>query len=287
MENTVWLGDCLDGIKVYKTKGYPLARAAVFSPPYAGGIRDYGADGQWGQEDNISEYVDKLVELCDEMYGVMTEDSVIFMVLADIYNWSGLNRNGKCGTFGLSPSRTRDHGIKRALMPGFRDGTRIPVSSKLKLAIAEESRWLLRTEIFWGKGNPRPEGSASNHRPAKNIENILVLSKTKQCSYNSSLLPMDYRTDLWMVNLVQGKKGHAAPYPPRLVELCLTAATKPGDIVIDPFLGSGTTAEVAVSMGRKFYGCEIDEKCWPMWSSLQPLAALKPKEDICVVGTGS
>lgn len=56
------------------------------------------------------------------------------------------------------------------------------------------------------------------------------------------------------------KGAHFATFPRALVERCILAGTRPGDIVFDPFMGSGTVAEVATSLGRRFIGCEISAK---------------------------
>ena len=56
------------------------------------------------------------------------------------------------------------------------------------------------------------------------------------------------------------QKEHPAPFPPILVETCIKLTTQVGDIVLDPFMGSGTTALVAQNNNREWLGFEIDEK---------------------------
>ena len=56
------------------------------------------------------------------------------------------------------------------------------------------------------------------------------------------------------------KGAHFATYPPDLIEPCIKAGSEVGDIVIDPFMGSGTTAAVAKSLGRDYIGCELHEE---------------------------
>ena len=58
---------------------------------------------------------------------------------------------------------------------------------------------------------------------------------------------------------VHWNKGHSAPYPPELPEWFITLFTDPGDLVLDPFAGSGTTVLAAYQMGRHAVGIEIDE----------------------------
>jgi site-specific DNA-methyltransferase (adenine-specific) len=53
---------------------------------------------------------------------------------------------------------------------------------------------------------------------------------------------------------------HPTQKPIGLVSRCLRASTNPGDLVIDPFTGSGTTGVAALSMGRNFIGCEREKK---------------------------
>ena len=55
------------------------------------------------------------------------------------------------------------------------------------------------------------------------------------------------------------KGAHFATYPPDLIEPCILAGSEEGDIILDPFMGSGTTAMVAKSLGRDYIGCELNE----------------------------
>ena len=67
------------------------------------------------------------------------------------------------------------------------------------------------------------------------------------------------RRSVWTVATKPYKGAHFATFPPALIEPCILAGTRPGDIVLDPFMGSGTTAQVAMQHGRKFLGCELNE----------------------------
>jgi site-specific DNA-methyltransferase (adenine-specific) len=52
--------------------------------------------------------------------------------------------------------------------------------------------------------------------------------------------------------------AHFATFPPELVDHCLRLSTRPGDLVLDPFLGAGTTALVAAALGRRAVGIELN-----------------------------
>ena len=66
------------------------------------------------------------------------------------------------------------------------------------------------------------------------------------------------RRSVWTVATRPYKGAHFATFPPALIEPCILAGSRPGDVVMDPFMGSGTTAAVALQHGRKYLGCEIN-----------------------------
>lgn len=72
------------------------------------------------------------------------------------------------------------------------------------------------------------------------------------------LVAVRNKRDVWIINTKPYKGAHFATFPPELPRLCILAGSKPGDIVLDPFNGSGTTGEVAVSLGRNYIGCELN-----------------------------
>jgi DNA modification methylase len=68
------------------------------------------------------------------------------------------------------------------------------------------------------------------------------------------------RRSVWTVATRPYKGAHFATFPPALIEPCILAGSRPGDIVLDPFMGSGTTAQVALQHGRQYLGCELNPK---------------------------
>lgn len=72
------------------------------------------------------------------------------------------------------------------------------------------------------------------------------------------------RRSVWTVATRPYKGAHFAVFPPKLIEPCILAGSQPGDIVVDPFMGSGTTAEVAIKLGRQYLGCELNEGYKPL-----------------------
>ena len=66
------------------------------------------------------------------------------------------------------------------------------------------------------------------------------------------------RRSVWTVATRPYVGAHFAVYPPELIRPCILAGSRPGDVVLDPFMGSGTTATVALQHGRKYLGCELN-----------------------------
>jgi DNA modification methylase len=73
------------------------------------------------------------------------------------------------------------------------------------------------------------------------------------------------RRSVWTVTTKPYKGAHFATFPPDLIEPCILAGSRSGDIVLDPFMGSGTTAQVAVENNRRYLGCELN----PEYEKLQ------------------
>ncbi|KVC83996.1 DNA-methyltransferase [Burkholderia ubonensis] len=73
------------------------------------------------------------------------------------------------------------------------------------------------------------------------------------------------RRSVWTIPTQSFDGAHFATFPEALVEPCVLAGSRPGDVVFDPFFGSGTTGQVAQRLGRRFLGCELN----PDYESLQ------------------
>lgn len=68
------------------------------------------------------------------------------------------------------------------------------------------------------------------------------------------------RRTVWTVATQPFGGAHFATFPRALIEPCVLAGSRPGDTILDPFMGSGTTAQVATDLGRQFIGCELNPK---------------------------
>lgn len=95
-----------------------------------------------------------------------------------------------------------------------------------------------------------PGQSAGTHRPDR--EDVAYNGETRN------------RRSVWSVATRPYKGAHFATFPPALIEPCILAGSAPGDVVLDPFMGSGTTAAVAIEHGRQFAGCELNPEYGPL-----------------------
>ena len=153
--------------------------------------------------------------------------------------------------------------------------------------------WFLRQDIIWHKPNPMPE--SVRDRCTKAHEYIFLLSKSKKYYYDNEAIKEPVKQDWGTRNRVNGKyhnsgtglqphsgltksyttknkrsvwsitnkpykHAHFATFPPDLIEPCILAGSREGDIILDPFMGSGTTAMVAKEHNRYYVGCELHEE---------------------------
>ena len=119
--------------------------------------------------------------------------------------------------------------------------------------------WYLRQDIIWNKPNPMPE--SVRDRCTKSHEYIFLLSKNQNYYFDVDAIkePTRRKRSVWNINKKAYKDAHFAVYQPELVIPCIKAGSEKNDIILDPFMGSGTTAMVAKELGRYYIGCELHE----------------------------
>ncbi len=134
----------------------------------------------------------------------------------------------------------------------------IGIPWRLALAL-QKAGWYLRADIIWHKPNCQPE--SVKDRPTRSHEYVFLLSKSERYYYDAHAKRGPNRRNLrtvWDINTRAFPEAHFATFPSELVEQCIQLGSKPGDLVLDPFIGSGTTAEVALGLGRRVVGVELN-----------------------------
>ncbi|MFQ6027299.1 MAG: DNA-methyltransferase [Dehalococcoidia bacterium] len=227
-------------------------QTCITSPPYWS-LRNYHIEGQIGLEFELSDYIDKLVNIFEQVRRVLREDGTFWLNIGDSYTsggrtWRALDKKNPVRAMHIRPP-TPD---------GLKPKDLIGVPWRLAFAL-QEAGWYLRSDIIWYKPNCQPE--SVKDRPTRSHEYLFLFSKNEHYTYYPEAVrgPNDrnLRT-VWEINTQGTADAHFATFPNALVERCVSLTSRPGDLVLDPFVGSGTTAEVACSMYRRFIGIELN-----------------------------
>jgi DNA modification methylase len=255
--NRTHVGDCRDLLARMASDGVRV-QTCVTSPPYFG-LRDYGHPGQIGLEETPAEYVAELVSVFRRLRDVLADDATLWLNLGDSYarGFGGGSPGPKSAT---NVGAYRDRKLGR-VPPGFNGKDILGIPWRVALALQGDG-WILRGDIVWHKPNPMPESVAD--RPTRSHEFVFLLAKSPRYYYDANAVKertdegVRSRRSVWSIPTHPYRGAHFATFPPALIEPCILAGSKPGGVVLDPFMGSGTTAVVARSLGRQYIGCEIN-----------------------------
>ena len=260
------IGDCLSILRDIPSCA---AQTCVTSPPYFG-LRDYGCDGQIGLEQTPDEYVEKLVEVFREVRRVLKDNGTLWLNVGDSY---AANRSYQVPSTkgGKKHSNSQSAGGRGSKVPsGMKPKDLIGIPWLLATALRSDG-WWLRQDIIWYAPNAMPERVTDRCVGAH--EHIFLLSKSKHYFFDFEAIQEPAadgttrrKRDVWTVNTAAYKGAHGAVFPPSLIEPCILAGSRPGDLVIDPFGGSGTTAGVATRHSRNALLCELN----PEYGKLVP-----------------
>ena len=257
MKDTILFGDCRETLKQFDEK----ARCCVTSPPYYG-LRDYGGESnQIGLEQTPEEFIKQLVNVFKEVKNVLTDDGTLWVNVGDsYYNYrpgrgQGLAKQTVSNTKQDLPDVCPRRGNR---LEGLKEKDLIGIPWMFAFAMRADG-WYLRQDIIWNKPNPMPE--SVRDRCTKAHEYIFLFSKNQNYYFDVDAIkePTRRKRSVWNVQKKPYRGAHFAVYPPDLIEPCIKAGSEKGDIVLDPFMGSGTTAMVAKSLGRDYIGCELHE----------------------------
>lgn len=278
----ILLGDCVARLRNLDADS---VQTVVTSPPYWG-LRDYGTEGQIGLEETPERYVERLVEVFEEVRRVLKPDGTLWLNLGDSYiNAKGASGGGDEKTearrgWSRPQDRPAPAGLKRKDLVG------IPWRVAFALQAAG---WWLRQDIIWHKPNPMP--APVEDRCVSAHEYLFLLSKSARYFFDHEAIQEDAtgrpagngfkrehrislggrgneerfegaerrnKRSVWTITPQPFREAHFATFPPALVEPCVLAGSRHGDTVLDPFSGSGTTGAVAVGLGRNYVGCELN-----------------------------
>jgi site-specific DNA-methyltransferase (cytosine-N4-specific) len=237
--------------QVLKQMPSGLFQTCVTSPPYWS-LRNYNIPGQIGLELLLNDYIQSLVEVFEEVRRVLRDDGTLWLNIGDSYTSGGRTWRAPDKK---NPIRAMD--IRPPTPEGLKPKDLIGVPWRLAFAL-QAAGWYLRADLIWNKPNCQPE--SVKDRPTRSHEYIFFFSKTERYMYDDQAVrgPNDRNLrSVWDIKTQPYPEAHFATFPPALVEPCIALGSNPGDLVLDPFIGSGTTGLVALKMGRRFVGVEL------------------------------
>lgn len=256
-ESTILTGDSM---KVLPSLLAESVQCCVTSPPYWG-LRDYDNDAQIGAESSPELYVSNLVAVFREVRRVLAKDGTLWLNVGDGYARNG--GTGNCGPNAKVGNTKRLIQKRNCKVPdcwGLKDRDLMGLPWRVAFALQGDG-WVLRSKITWLKKAPMPE--SVKNRPTGATEEIFLFSKSPAYYYDAQAVREATGANLrncWALGPDASGYGHPAAFPRELARRCILLGSRVGDVVLDPFGGSGTTGAVAREMGRRSILVELNPK---------------------------
>ena len=237
----------------------------ITSPPYFR-QRDYRVTGQIGREGTLAEYLDRIRRVLAELLRITDNSGSCFFVIGDTY----LNRKllmvpHRIGLLADDLGWTVRNDViwRKASPPPESPRNRWRSSHEHVLFLTKRSsRYRFNADVLrvphaeatlrrWGAGQsyggPKSKDRRSQSDSRMRDGRAFILNP-KGC------LP----TDIWTFPSANTSASHYAAFPAQMIAPLVQACSSPGDLVLDPFAGTGTTCVVAASLGRRCLGIELN-----------------------------
>lgn len=245
--------------------------------------------GELGLEPTSDLFIKHLCDIFDEVKRVLKPTGTCWVNLGDTYAGSGKG-------VGTRPENAKESYILKT-RPAVIDTlpakslTQIPARFAIEMC---NRSWILRNELIWWKPNCMP--SSAKDRFTVDFEKVFFFVKSKKYYFETQYEPLSPHSDVayrqalrsgkqygakepyqnnfpssfslngrnkrcvWRIPTKPLPEAHCAVYPPGLIETPIKAGSPKHGIVLDPFMGSGTTALVALQNRRRFIGIELNQK---------------------------
>lgn len=248
-ESIIFEGDALATLERLPSES---CQCIVTSPPYWG-LRDYDIEQQVGLEATLPQFINSLRTIFREARRVLRDDGVLWVNIGDGYTsgnrrWRAPDKKNPARAMNVRPDTPE--GLKPKDLHG--------IPWRLAFALQDDG-WYLRADIIWNKPNAMPE--SVKDRPTRSHEYLFMFSKCEKYYYDHVAVREENGRNMrsvWNFNTKGFAGAHFATFPPKLVEPCIRASTRPGDYVLDPFFGSGTVGIVAQELDRQYIGIELN-----------------------------
>lgn len=293
--NKIYCGNCIDVLKTFPDKSI---NCCITSPPYYGlrdyGVSGQIGNEDTPEQyiENLVGVFDEVKRILkdDGVLWLNLGDS-----WAGSNQGAGTKNPTpkQASNHGTNYMTTEKHKSKLSKLNGYKPKDLIGIPWMAAFAL-RESGWYLRQDIIWAKGNPMPE--SVKDRCTKSHEYIFLLTKSRKYYFDNDSIKepaltqpkardknkegyqADYshgdrfskgervygadgmrnKRDVWNVNTKPCKEAHFATFPDTLIEPCVLAGCPEGGIILDPFMGAGTTGMVSKRNNRNYVGIELN-----------------------------
>lgn len=232
-------------------------QCVITSPPYWG-VRDYQVSGQIGAENDIEQYIGGLISIFSQVRRILKPDGTFWLNIGNTYTSGGRKWRQED-----SKNKGRAMSYRPDTPKGLKKKDLIGVAWMVALACQRDG-WYLRNDIIWNKPNCQPE--SVKDRLTVSHEYVFLLTKSEKYYFDQDSIMEETkdgsskknRRTVWNINTEPYSGAHFATFPPSLIRPCILAGSRPGDVVFDPFLGSGTVCAESLMLGRLSTGIELN-----------------------------
>ena len=217
-------------------------QTTITSPPYLGRFQ-YSTPDEIGCESTIQEHLDALTTVTDLLWQATRDDGTLWLNYGHVWGITS-------GT--TERRRPKPRQPQRRLGRSRQELLLLPA----RVALAVAVKWTLRAEIIWAANSH--QSWPTQNRPPMRSERLYLFAKHPTRYYYRPQHD-GYETDVWKITqtLAERKLPHPATMPLKMAAACLLRTSRPGDLVCDPFGGSGTTAVTAAHHGRDFLHIDL------------------------------
>jgi site-specific DNA-methyltransferase (adenine-specific) len=253
-----------------------MCRTCITSPPYLR-QRDYGHRDQIGQERTPERFISRLADVFDEVHRLLRKDGTLWVNIDDTYSKKQLVGIPWRLAFELQ----RRCWVWRAEIVWAKASTPEPAKDRPTrahesvLLFAKNSHYfydydallephdnpwaidcIAKAQALGLSGRPRNDPFFSKEKRRQNGTRGIT-----RAEYGALMNPRGKnKRDVWAINAERFTGAYLAVMPVGLAETCILAGSEKGDVVLDPFCGSGTTGVAALNNGRRFLGVELVAK---------------------------
>lgn len=232
-------------------------QCVITSPPYWG-VRDYDVEGQIGAEPEIDQYISDLVSIFSQIRRILKQDGTFWLNIGNTYTSGGRKWRQED-----SKNKGRAMSYRPDTPKGLKKKDLIGVAWMIALACQRDG-WYLRNDIIWNKPNCQPE--SVKDRFTQSHEYLFLFTKSEKYFFDQEAIMVQTKDGsskknkrtVWNINTEPYSGAHFATFPKALINPCILAGSRPGDIVLDPFLGSGTVCAESRRLGRLSTGIELN-----------------------------